>query len=101
MKADLVIRNARVVTHAGETFGGVAVAGERIVAVGVDGALPSAGREIDADLLHEATERIMAAVTTLLEKLRGEPAPAQRFDPKQAGVPLHGNPKRSAKGRRR
>ena len=49
MKVDLVIRNARVVTHAGETFGGVGVAGERIVAVGSDDALPSATRVIDAD----------------------------------------------------
>lgn len=49
MKADLVIRNARVVTHAGETFGGVAVSGERIAAVGVDEALPSGTREIDAE----------------------------------------------------
>ena len=49
MKADLVIRNARVVTHTGETFGGVAVHGERIVAVGTDDALPAGTREIDAD----------------------------------------------------
>lgn len=49
MKADLVIRNARVVTHEGETFGGVAVQGERIVAIGEDGALPAGAREIDAD----------------------------------------------------
>jgi len=49
VKADLVIRNARVVTHSGETFGGVAVMGERIVAVGEDDALPAGRREIDAD----------------------------------------------------
>ena len=49
MKADLVIRNARVVTHEGEMFGGVAVQGERIVAVGEDDALPAGAREIDAD----------------------------------------------------
>jgi dihydroorotase-like cyclic amidohydrolase len=49
VKADLVIRNARVVTHAGETFGGVAVRGERIAAVGEDDALPAGKREIDAD----------------------------------------------------
>ena len=49
MKADLVIRNARLVTHTGETFGGVAVSGERIVAVGTDDALPSGSRELDAD----------------------------------------------------
>ncbi|MBX5469563.1 MAG: amidohydrolase family protein [Thermoleophilaceae bacterium] len=49
MKADLVIRNARVVTHAGEFHGGVAVEGERIVAVAADDALPNGTREIDAD----------------------------------------------------
>lgn len=49
MKADLVIRNARVVTHAGEFHGGVAAADGRIVAVGSDDALPAAAREIDAD----------------------------------------------------
>ncbi len=48
MKADLVIRNARVVTHEGEMFGGVAVQGGRIVAIGEDGALPTGAREIDA-----------------------------------------------------
>jgi allantoinase len=49
MKAELVIRNARVVTHAGEFHGGVAVDGGRIVAVGSDEALPAGAREIDAD----------------------------------------------------
>jgi dihydroorotase-like cyclic amidohydrolase len=44
-----VVRNARLVTHAGEEFGGVAVSGDRIVAVGTDDALPSGSREFDAD----------------------------------------------------
>ena len=48
MKADLVIKSARVVTHAGEFHGGVAVADGRIVAVGADEALPAGAREIDA-----------------------------------------------------
>ena len=30
---------------------------------------------------HEATERIMAAITALVEEIRGEKAPAVRFDP--------------------
>ncbi len=50
---------------------------------------------VDAELLQEATDRIMDAVTTLLEQLRGEPAPAVRFDPREAGVPLTGNPRRA------
>jgi hypothetical protein len=49
MKVDLVIRGARVVTHAGEFHGGVAVDDGRIVAVGADDALPGGEREIDAD----------------------------------------------------
>jgi dihydroorotase-like cyclic amidohydrolase len=48
VKVDLVIRNARVVTPAGEVHGGVAVAGESIAAVGVNGVLPAGHREIDA-----------------------------------------------------
>lgn len=49
MKAELVVRNARVVTHAGEFHGGVAVSGGRVAAVGADEALPDGEREIDAD----------------------------------------------------
>ena len=45
---DLVIRNGRVVTPAGVMHGGVAVAGEAIVAVGADRTLPPARRTIDA-----------------------------------------------------
>ncbi|HXF57293.1 MAG TPA: amidohydrolase family protein [Actinomycetota bacterium] len=48
-EVDLVIRGARVVTHEGEFRGGVAVAGERIVAVGADDGLPSARRTVEAD----------------------------------------------------
>jgi 1-acyl-sn-glycerol-3-phosphate acyltransferase len=43
-------------------------------------------------VLREATERIMAAITTLLEDVRGEVAPTERFDPKKAGVREIGNP---------
>ena len=49
MNAELVIRNARVVTHAGEFRGGVAASEGRIVAVGDDESLPGAARVIDAD----------------------------------------------------
>jgi dihydroorotase (multifunctional complex type) len=48
MKAELVIRGARVVTHAEEFQGGVAIVDGRIVAVGQDEALPAGTREIDA-----------------------------------------------------
>jgi 1-acyl-sn-glycerol-3-phosphate acyltransferase len=43
------------------------------------------GRPVDAAVLREATERIMAALTALVEQLRGEPAPAERFDPRPHG----------------
>lgn len=53
-------------------------------------------------VLREATERIMAAVTVLLEEIRQEQAPRQRFDPIAAHVPLTGNPARaSADAKRR
>lgn len=44
--------------------------------------------------LHVATDRIMAAITALVEDIRGEKAPAERFDPVKAGLSETGNPKR-------
>lgn len=38
------------------------------------------GRDIKAELLAEATERIMDAVTQQLEEVRGEPSPPERLD---------------------
>jgi 1-acyl-sn-glycerol-3-phosphate acyltransferase len=55
------------------------------------------GRPMDAVLLKEATDRIMAAITDLLAQLRQAEPPAQRFDPRAAGVPVIGNPKRSSR----
>ena len=49
MKADLVIRGARVVDHNGEFHGGIAVSDGRIVMAAADSALPEAAREIDAE----------------------------------------------------
>jgi 1-acyl-sn-glycerol-3-phosphate acyltransferase len=40
----------------------------------------------------QATDRIMAAITVLVEDLRGGSAPAERFDPRQRGVREIGNP---------
>ena len=45
---DLVVRNGTVVTPRGRFHGGVAVEGERIVALGPDVTLPPARRVIDA-----------------------------------------------------
>jgi hypothetical protein len=39
-----------------------------------------------------ATDRIMDAITAQLEVLRGEQAPAVRFDSRANGVPETGNP---------
>jgi 1-acyl-sn-glycerol-3-phosphate acyltransferase len=40
----------------------------------------------------QATDRIMAAITSIVEDLRGGTAPAQRYDPRAAGVREIGNP---------
>lgn len=58
------------------------------------------GQPVTAALLAEATERIMRDITGLLEQLRGERGPAQRFDPRQHGLPRTGNPSKPARRRR-
>ncbi|GAA4345287.1 lysophospholipid acyltransferase family protein [Angustibacter luteus] len=49
-------------------------------------------RPLDADVLAEATERVMHDITALLEQLRGESAPAVRYDPREHGQSRTGNP---------
>lgn len=49
MKADLTIRNARVIDHTGEFFGGIAVKDGRILMTGAAEALPPAMRVVDAE----------------------------------------------------
>ncbi|MDX3237049.1 lysophospholipid acyltransferase family protein [Streptomyces sp. ME03-5709C] len=45
------------------------------------------GQEASAEVLREATDTIMAAVSELLGELRGQTPPAERFDPrKQKGT---------------
>ncbi len=53
-----------------------------------------AGRPIDAPLLREVTERLMTAITSLLEEIRGEQAPATRFDLRSTELPRMGDPNR-------
>lgn len=48
MKTDLIITNARLVDHAGERHGAIAVDGGRIVAVGDHRSMPDSERRIDA-----------------------------------------------------
>jgi 1-acyl-sn-glycerol-3-phosphate acyltransferase len=51
-----------------------------------------ASREPTPEVLAEATERIMTAITAELEVIRAERAPAVRFDPRKAGVAEYGRP---------
>lgn len=55
---------------------------------------------LTAEVLAAATERLIDAITELLVGLRGEPAPAVRFDPKTAGLPQTGRPRRGPRTRR-
>jgi len=58
------------------------------------------GQPITPDILQQATARIMHDITALLEDIRGETAPTERFDPKRAGVRVIGNPNAPQKKRR-
>ncbi|MFC6595755.1 lysophospholipid acyltransferase family protein [Kitasatospora paranensis] len=42
------------------------------------------GQELTAQVLRDATEDIMAAITAVLEGIRGEEAPAERYDMRRA-----------------
>ena len=49
-------------------------------------------RPLDSTTLHAATDRILDAITRQLEVIRGEQAPATRFDSRTAGIAETGNP---------
>ena len=49
------------------------------------------GKADDLAAVEEATEAIMDEITKLLEVIRGEKAPAIRFDPKKSNLPRTGN----------
>ncbi len=57
------------------------------------------GQPLTNEVLREATDRIMASITSLVEELRGESAPAVRFDPKASGVTEIGNPNKQHRKR--
>ena len=57
------------------------------------------GKPVTNEVLREATDRIMAAITAQVEYLRGAKAPAVRFDPRTSGVSEIGNPKKAKRGR--
>ena len=44
-------------------------------------------------MLREATDRLIDAITALLEEIRGEHAPAERFDTRRAGLAETGDPR--------
>lgn len=50
------------------------------------------GCEVTTEVLVEATRRIMAVLTSQLEEIRGERAPAERFDPTVHGITSTGKP---------
>jgi 1-acyl-sn-glycerol-3-phosphate acyltransferase len=58
---------------------------------------PWQGRQLDAIVLAEATGVIMDAITGLLEQIRGETAPPERWDPRRHDQPLTGDFRRSRK----
>jgi len=55
------------------------------------------GREVTPEVVQECTDRIMAGLVAVVEDLRGEQAPAERFDPRTARVAQIGNPNRRKK----
>jgi 1-acyl-sn-glycerol-3-phosphate acyltransferase len=57
------------------------------------------GRQLDAELLRAATDVVMDALTAEVAVLRGEPAPARRFDPRSGagrGAPTADDARRTA-----
>jgi 1-acyl-sn-glycerol-3-phosphate acyltransferase len=59
------------------------------------------GQKLTPDVLRQATDRILDAITRQLEDIRGEKAPVERFDPRSRGVRPIGNPNNPAKRRTR
>ena len=60
-----------------------------------------AGRTIDAQVLLQVTEKIMAAISELLGQIRGEQPPQTRFDPRASTLPRTGDPRRVDSPKRR
>jgi 1-acyl-sn-glycerol-3-phosphate acyltransferase len=48
------------------------------------------------EVINEATRRIMDALTALVAEIRQEEPPAERFDPRKAGVRETGDPRKSS-----
>ena len=56
------------------------------------------GRELTPEVVREATEAILDAITDLLADIRQQQPPPTRWDPRTGGAPRYGNPNRR-KGR--
>lgn len=54
-------------------------------------------RPVTAELVQDATARIMDAITVLVADIRGGQPPAERFDPRAAGISEIGNPDKPRK----
>jgi 1-acyl-sn-glycerol-3-phosphate acyltransferase len=52
---------------------------------------------LNAEALRAATDDILDAVTSLLEEIRGETAPRERWDPRRHTHPRTGNPRRRSR----
>lgn len=59
------------------------------------------GLPITSQVLHEATDKIMDAITALVADIRGEEPPAERFDPRKSGVNEIGNPAKNRLDKKR
>ncbi len=59
------------------------------------------GRELTPEVLREATDRIMDAITRVLEDIRGEKAPAAGSTRAPLGVKEIGNPHATDRSKRR
>lgn len=57
----------------------------------------STSAEPSTEQVAAATDRIMASLVEIVEELRGEKAPAERFDPRREGVAQIGNPTHAPK----
>ena len=75
-------------------------AGHRVLLDGAPAAFDLRELPSSAEVTQRATDRIMDAITVLLEEIRGEKAPAERYDPRARGITEIGNPNKKKKGRR-
>ena len=60
---------------------------------------PWQGKSDDLEAVEQAADHIMDRITELLEILRGQKAPAIRFDPKNSDLPRIGNFKKAKKAK--